>query len=542
MTEEESKDLRKKIAELIIVRISGYHEDEQRNYPRWEVNNEELKTLIREGLGGVIILGGSTYELQSRCSELQKLSTKKLLICADVEEGVGQRFHGGTLLPPPMSIGRIYNSNPKKAKSLAEEYGHCIGNEARLNGLNLVLAPICDINNNPENPVINIRAWGSDPLTVSELTCAFHKGIKKEGVLTCAKHFPGHGDTNHDSHLMLPNLKHDLKRLNEIELIPFKSLIESGIDSIMTAHIKLENIDSKNPATLSYTILTELLRNQLNFNGLIVTDALIMEAISKIYGSGEAAVLAIKAGADLILMPEEPFQAIEAIFMAIKKGEISKERIERSILRKQSALQRLSSKELDSRNFQEIRRPGKLLAKEIIRDSLEIQNPGKIGPSSNGINLISVENAINCPFLNRPAPAIVLPKMAGYRSLLIDKNGISPWTGSKNEPLDLDLIGKAPILLQLFLRGNPFDRGMEMQENWINAVIQIQENDLLSGLVIYGSPYLWQKIINITDKNIPIAFSTAQIQEAQTQALRRLIKSEVIRGKNQEASINRFID
>ena len=159
-----------------------------------------------------------------------------------------------------------------------------------------------DVNNNPANPVINVRAWGEDPTTVERLTVAFQRGLAQEGVLGCAKHFPGHGDTAVDSHLQLPVLPHHLERLEQLELKPFRASIAAGIGSVMTAHLQIPALDPERPATLSKAVLTELLRKQLGFEGLVVTDALVMEAIRAHYSPGDAGLLAFEAGADLILI------------------------------------------------------------------------------------------------------------------------------------------------------------------------------------------------------------------------------------------------
>ena len=159
--------------------------------------------------------------------------------------------------------------------------------------------------------MINVRAWGEDPATAGALAAAFQRGLSRGGVLGCAKHFPGHGDTASDSHLDLPLLPHDRKRLNQIELPPFRDVIAAGVDSVMTAHLLLPQLDPDRPATLSSAVLGDLLRKELGFDGLVVTDALVMEAITARHGAAEAAVLAFEAGADLILMPADADAAIQ---------------------------------------------------------------------------------------------------------------------------------------------------------------------------------------------------------------------------------------
>ena len=165
--------LRRQVAELLVVRASGHRDDLQRRYPRWELGNADLQRLLSDGVGGVILLGGSATELQQRTRELQSWSDHPLLFCADVEEGVGQRFEGASWLPPPLALGRLFQRQPDQALSLAERYGRCTGEQARRCGLNWVLGPVCDVNNNPDNPVINVRAWGEDPDSAGALAVAF---------------------------------------------------------------------------------------------------------------------------------------------------------------------------------------------------------------------------------------------------------------------------------------------------------------------------------------------------------------------------------
>ncbi|MFM7362095.1 MAG: glycoside hydrolase family 3 N-terminal domain-containing protein, partial [Cyanobium sp.] len=166
-------DLRRRLAALLVVRCSGHLSDGQRRYPRWELDNGQLQRLLAEGVGGVILLGGSAAGLRLRTRQLRTLAVAPLLLCADVEEGVGQRFEGASWLVPPLALGRLHGRDPERALALARRYGHCTGREARALGLNWVLAPVCDVNNNPANPVINVRAWGEDPPTASALAEAF---------------------------------------------------------------------------------------------------------------------------------------------------------------------------------------------------------------------------------------------------------------------------------------------------------------------------------------------------------------------------------
>ena len=518
--------LRKNVAELIVIRASGHGLDSQRGYPQWELNNYELKRLLEEGIGGVILFGGNTIELQQRTKQLRSWSGKSLLLCADVEEGVGQRFLGGTWLVPPLAIEGIYRKNPSKAKALAERYGNCIGFQARNCGLNWVLGPVCDINSNPKNPVINLRAWGEDPQIVSDLTCAFQNGLAIEGVLSCAKHFPGHGATSVDSHLELPIIDHDLNRLNEWDCVPFKSVFAAGADAVMSAHVLFPNIDKNNPATLSSQILTKLLREQIGFDGLLVTDALVMEAISKSYGDAEAVVMAFEAGADLLMMPANPYEAINAISNALLSGRIPMERLEESLFRRKKAITKVDAfskvilEEEDHYNSFSIERSEDInLAKELISESIELRHQVAPGNNASDINLVRIDGVFPCPFLNNHSPSLCFPEEAGYQNILCHTMGVTPWQNNPEEPLALDRFGEGSFLIQLFIRGNPFRGSSYNKEPWSATIRQLQKLNRLSGLIVYGSPYLRNELIQVVDPSVPFAFSPGQMNEVQKKLL-----------------------
>ena len=527
-------EIRQAVAQLLVVRASGHATDKQRRYPRWELSNNELEQLLGAGVGGVILLGGTATELQQRCRTLQRWAGQPILLCADVEEGVGQRFEGASWLVPPMALGRLHRRAPQQAVQLAENYGRCCGNQAKRCGLNWVLAPVCDVNSNPDNPVINVRAWGEDPHTVGELTGAFQRGLAATGVLGCAKHFPGHGDTSTDSHLDLPLLQHSRERLESLELQPFRTLIQEGVSSVMTAHLLIPALDKQWPATLSANVLTTLLRVDLGFKGLVVTDALVMEAIAARYGAGEAAVLAFAAGADLILMPADAAAAIDALCAALRSGRVPMARLHDSLERRQAAVQSIPLT-LDSGNNDHSIESAeeRSLTLELVTQSLEISNSSTAKESTqpnpiDGINLIRVDGVLPCPMLSADAPAILLPKRLGFQSVLSHPLGISPWTDPAEPlaPLAIDRLGQGPLLLQLFLRGNPFQANRSIREPWADAIKQLIDLNRLFGLVVYGSPYVWEALSALLPSSIPAGYSPGQMPDAQQQLLERLLNPD----------------
>lgn len=509
--------LRQQIAQMLIVRASGHLFDRQIQYPIWEPPQTKLKHWVAElGVGGIILLGGSGAEISLRCQQLQQWAEIPLLIAADIEEGVGQRFAGATWFPPPMALMAIARTAPNLAVELAEKMGAVTAQEALQIGLNWVLAPTVDVNNNPQNPVINVRAFGEDPDTVILLTSAFIKGAQQHPVLTTAKHFPGHGDTTVDSHLDLPIIPHNAARLAQIELPPFKAAIASGVDGIMSAHLIIEAWDRELPATLSRQILTEKLRQEWGFAGLIVTDALVMGAIANRYGANEAPVMAVEAGADILMMPLDPPGAIAAIEAAVQKGRISPARIKESVARIWQAKAKLTD---SSYKLGDLAQPeSEAAVKEILRASQSVYNSVPVTaahPETKLRNLIVIDDALTVDFLNLQAPAITYPQERGYKLEIVDRR----------TPTNFDLASPSnysATLLQLFVRGNPF-RGTAglnpMAQTWFKHLLETRK---LQALVIYGSPYLVEQFMPHLPPEVPCIFSYGQMPSAQAIALEQL--------------------
>jgi beta-N-acetylhexosaminidase len=236
------------------------------------------------------------------------------------------RLEDGSIFPNNMGLGATRNSD------LAYKMGLQIAKECKAIGVHQNYAPVMDVNNNPNNPIINVRSFGEDPMLVSELGVAMIKGIQDGGIISTAKHFPGHGDTDIDTHNDLPVLNFDKDRLRKVELVPFQNAIDAGVKSIMTAHISFPALESNSeiPASLSTKIVDNLLSGEMGFNGLKVTDALNMAGITKHFSAKQVALMCVEAGIDLILMPQGEETTIDAIESAVKSGKISESRIEYS--------------------------------------------------------------------------------------------------------------------------------------------------------------------------------------------------------------------
>ena len=540
-------DLRRQVAELFIVRASGFNLDSQRLYPNLEESNSNLKRLLEEGVGGVIFLGGTVKELEIRCNVLKKWSGKPLLLCADIEEGVGQRFYGGTKFIPPMGIAQIYKKDYNLAISIAEKIGYFTGKEAKNIGLNWLLAPVCDINNNSNNPVINLRAWGEEPETVKSLTCAFQRGVSRSKMLTCAKHFPGHGNSEVDSHLDLPEIHNDLSKLEKFELIPFKSLINQGVNSVMIGHLLFPKIDPIFPATLSKRVVTDLLRIKFKYDGLVVSDALVMNAITNKYSSGKAAVMAFDAGIDLIMMPKDIDEAIDSLTDAFYSEKISLERLNISRERRKKQLDLVSNEDdFKKEDFNNEDNKNKFLldaskfSNSIIKSSIFVREESTIKAEFNDINLIQIDNFDQVH--NKFIPALDFPKAVGFKNLIIHPLGISPWGKTNKNFLELGQFSNSKILVQLFVRGKPFIGLDYHNDHWIDTIEKLEFEQRLSGIIIYGCPYLFDKIKKSIHKNIPLAYSPSQTEEAQNQILSRILQSKITQKEIDKESSIEFTD
>ncbi len=303
----------------------------------------EIQSWVEElGLGGLSISIGVPHTYVAKLNELQRRARVPLLVTSDFENGgPGMRINhsyalpsllpqgGGTSFSPTMSFGAIGDER------FSFEYGRITGAEARAVGVHLVFAPVLDVNSNPENPIINTRSFGENPQAVARHGLAFTRGLQASGALATAKHFPGHGDTRTDSHLELPVVAADRERLEALELIPFRRAVEGGVDAVMTAHVSVPGMLGAGalPATLSPAFMSELLREDMAFDGILFTDALRMGAITNTYGAGEAAVLALEAGADVILAPADTRGAHAAILAAVQEGRVSRARVDESVRR-----------------------------------------------------------------------------------------------------------------------------------------------------------------------------------------------------------------
>lgn len=316
--------LDEKIGQMV---VCGFHGERP--------SDDILRLITEQRIGGVIYFSRNIRkpeQVHELSRELQKQAGIPLFIATDQEGGMVARITEGlTLMPGNMAMGAVDDAEAVRRSA------EISGSELRALGINMNLAPSLDVNNNPRNPVIGVRSYGDDPEKVASLGVSAVQGYRDAGICAVVKHFPGHGDTSEDSHFSLPLIPHDRERVHQVELFPFKRSIEAGVDAIMTAHVVFPAFDdSGNPATLSPAIINGLLREELGYDGVVMTDCLEMDAVSKNFGTEKAALMAIEAGADIVLISHDPERqrgAIRELRQAVETGRISEARIDESVER-----------------------------------------------------------------------------------------------------------------------------------------------------------------------------------------------------------------
>jgi beta-N-acetylhexosaminidase len=327
---------RERVAQLIMPWVPG--EYAAVGSPEYE----QVRAWVEDDkVGGLVLSIGMPLSYAAKLNHMQRLARVPLLVASDMENGSGMRLGGsyalpsllpqggGTVFPPVMALGAT------RSDELAYKLGLVLGAEARAVGVHITFGPVLDVNANPLNPIINVRSFGEDPALVSRLASAYIRGARENGLMTTGKHFPGHGDTETDSHIGLPAIRASRAHLDSVDLPPFRTAVGSGIDAIMTAHIAVTGVlgDSAPPATLSPYFMTDVLRKEMNFHGLLVTDAMTMGGVANRYGATEPLVLALQAGADILLMPHSVTEAINTVTSAIESGRLTQARIDESVRR-----------------------------------------------------------------------------------------------------------------------------------------------------------------------------------------------------------------
>ena len=338
-----SLSLRERAAQ--IVWPSVYGDFVSGDSPQWRRLTDYIQ---KEKVGGFTISVGSPTEVAAKLNALQSMSQVPLLFGADLEAGAGFRARGGYFVPNAIDLGGAIVFPPEMAvgatrdTTLAYEQGKLTAIEGRALGIHIAYAPVLDVNNNPDNPVINTRSYGEDPELDARLGVAFIHGVQDHGMIATGKHFPGHGDTGVNSHLALPVVTVSRSRLDTVELVPFRAAVNGGVGAIMSFHGAMPALDSSNvPGTLSPKVLTALLRGEMGFKGIIISDAMDMRGVLDQYGSDEAVKRAIAAGIDVLIQPLDVSKTIDAVVAGIREGRYTEARLDSSVRRVVDAKRRL---------------------------------------------------------------------------------------------------------------------------------------------------------------------------------------------------------
>ena len=477
-----------KIGQLFAIRVESDFQNAH------DPQIERAVRLVRAfGLGGIIFGLGTPMTQAHLANTLQRHAALPLLMSQDMEWGAGMRIDRSTTFPPAMAVGATRNPD------YARRTGVVTAREARALGVHQVYAPVADVNNNPQNPIINVRSYGESPDLVADLTSHFVQGMESAGALATLKHFPGHGDTDTDSHLALPVLTIDRARLDTLELVPFRAALDAGASSVMTGHLAVPALepDSTVPATLSRSITTGLLRNDLDFDGLVVTDALDMQGVTRGFGTGEAAVRAFEAGADVLLMSEDPLLARDALLRALDEGRITEEQIDRSVRRILTAKERLGlhadrQVDLDTTHATVAARRSQGLSDVIARQSLTLLRNDDglvpmVPPQQHRVLAITLNDRANPDV----GDAFLRPLRSGAAVDALTVHRLHTESDSVDYRDALDAVAAHDrVVVGSFLRVSAYSGRIGLPERHGAFLDRLMQHDVPVVLTSFGNPYV----------------------------------------------------
>lgn len=456
---------------------------------QWCVDQNYVKHLIKKyGVGGVIFLGTGTIDEQVKATnEFQDASTIPLLIAQDYEAGSGSRDQeGGFRFPCALALGAI------KDLTLVYDVAHQIGKQCAALGITINCAPVVDVNTNAGNPVIGTRSFGSDQHNVIAKATAYIEGLQNAGIMACAKHFPGHGDTSIDSHEQLPTINHTRERLHEVELAPFKAVVDEQVKSIMVGHLQVPALDQQNSASLSKKVISDLLRNELSFDGLVITDALHMRAVSDHYRPGDLELEALKAGNDILLCPTDVPRAVAQIDNAIEKGIVSEQELNERVLRILRAKEWLFSQRAwhthAADNYDQIihNESSYLLKKTIYEHAITAYNYDEPHINVPDALLIQIGNA----------PEDRLSKTINTVVKNIIKISQSP-TRDEIEQIVSVVNSTQPVVIAVFGMTRDAQHQFGVSQNSLD-LIKLLHNKTTTAVAVFGSPYLLKDLHSTT--------------------------------------------
>lgn len=476
--------LQEKAAQMIMIRAFG-----QYRHPESEEARELLAGVRDLGVGGVIVFDADLESIPSLLNGLQSAAAVPLLVASDLERGLAFRVRRGTVpLPYQMAVGAT------RSLAAARFLGRVTAREARALGIHWAFAPVADVNNNPANPIINVRSFGEQPDLVARMSRAFVGGARAGGLLTTVKHFPGHGDTAIDSHVALPTVTADRSRLEAVELAPFRAAFDAGVDAVMLGHIAVPAVDpSGAPATLSPRLSGELLRGTMGFDGLIVTDAMEMAGVRPAWAGG-AAIRAVQAGADVILLPPDTGVAIDSLVRAVDEGQLSEARLDRSVRRILETKARLG---LPERRLVEPAAIARHLARpedvaralEVAQQSITVvHNAGGVLPlaAERPLRLLHLVISGNLRYHGLPQDELELRRIAAATFHLGPE--VSPETAEEIVNAAAEV---SHILISAFVRVSAGDGAAPLSPSHARLLHRLRQATERPMLVVsFGSPYL----------------------------------------------------
>ena len=479
--------LKEKIGQMMVLPVSS------RYYNENDYSFKQLSQRITDyRIGGIIFFRGNAYSIARNINRLQSVAPSPLLVMADIEWGISMRVQESTTFLQNMSIGAIGSEDD------AREMGRITGAEAKALGIHVGFAPVMDVNNNPDNIIINTRSYGEDPELVGKLGAAFIEGLQENGVIATAKHFPGHGDTDVDSHLGLPTIPASPERLEKVELKPFRMAVDAGVECIMVAHITYSAFPQMEgrPATLDPYFIKDVLRKDMGFEGLVVTDAMDMGGITNHYWSGDAVVRAINAGNDIILMPTNFEAMFEFVLQAAKEGRIPLQQIDASVARilKAKAKAGLHVKpQVDLAELEAtMAKPShRNKAKALARKSMTLlrDHNGVLPLEAEKIDSLMIitvtENNFGQDYAKR-LRSNIQSRVPNIREGLID-----PRTNqSELDSIRKNLHGVDAIVLGVFVKWGSYKGSISLPDTTVALLSDLMQTKLPMAVVSFGSPYV----------------------------------------------------
>ncbi|MBI5099737.1 MAG: hypothetical protein HZB30_10925 [Nitrospirae bacterium] len=448
--------LEQKLYQLIINRLDGVKLS-------LSSYREKAIELVQKGVGGFIIFGGKKDEVKSFIDNLQTVSEIPLFMASDIERGVGQQIEGSTHFPCQMAVSAAINKNKIDDVKILHDAIHAVAQEAIDIGINMPLIPVLDVNRNPDNPIICTRAFSDNPEEVAWYGNAYIRILEDTGLISCAKHFPGHGDTSIDSHIELPVISKSLNNLVDIDILPFVEAVKAGVSSIMIGHLSIPAIDIL-PATLSEKIITNLLRKDLSYEGLVLTDALNMSALNK---EKHVPAQCINAGADILLHPADADLTVEELEHAIDSGEVHEIKINvavERILRMKARIKNIKIQEADYESHREL--------STIISDKSVT-----LVKDTSGVLPINDVKGVYLAFVGDES----VYKGTPLRGFIPDNSSFSVGAGFKPAPT---------IIIAIFTNIAAWRGSSGIREEEIHGIIKLIKTSRHSIVISFGSPYV----------------------------------------------------